>query len=353
MKQMNRGTVARWSVLAIVATILVFPQTGLWAAESDAPKVALQADSGKWAARCRNCQNSVDGRFPDTVMVHVDDINPPPAYAQFEVVNVDGGKIALKADTGKFAARCRNCIVNAAYPDCLTVHVDEQSAPYAQFTPVMIGDSGKYALRADNDKYIARCRNCSPGAGYPDSVFIHATKPAAEPWAQWRIVPLTFPTGMKIAMQSADSGKWAARCRNCQNSVDGRFPDTVMVHVDDINPPPAYAQFEVVNVGGGKIALKADTGKFAARCRNCIVDAAYPDFLTVHVDNQSAPYAQFTPVFLDNGNYALRADTGNYVARCRNCSPDAAYPDSVTIHVEGDNPNRLPGYAQWNIIYLP
>ena len=99
-------------------------------------------------------------------------------------------------------------------------------------------------------------------------------------------------------------------------------------------------------MGNGKIALKADTGKYAARCRGCIVNGAYPDFLTVHVDDPSAPYAQFTPETLPNGKIALKADTGKYVSRCRNCSPGAAYPDQVTIHI--DDPTNAP-YAQWTI----
>ncbi|MEM8719861.1 MAG: multicopper oxidase domain-containing protein [Cyanobacteria bacterium P01_G01_bin.39] len=154
-----------------------------------------------------------------------------------------------------------------------------------------------------------------------------------------------FSTGTKIALQ-ADTGKWLSRCNNCQQTVGNNYPDTITVHIDNPDSSNPYAQFEVLDVGGGKIALKADTGKYIARCRNCIINGAYPDFLTVHVDDPDLPYAQFTPERLDNGKYALKADTGKYVARCRNCSTGAAYSDTVTIHV--DDPTNAP-YAQWNI----
>lgn len=155
----------------------------------------------------------------------------------------------------------------------------------------------------------------------------------------------TFTTGTIIALQ-ADTGKWLSRCNNCQQTVGNNYPDTITVHIDNPDSSNPYAQFEILDVGGGKIALKADTGKYVARCRNCIINGAYPDFLTVHVDDPSVPYAQFTPELLDNGKYALKADTGKYVARCRNCSTGAAYPDTVTIHV--DDPTNAP-YAQWSI----
>ncbi|MEA5510769.1 cytochrome P450 [Crocosphaera sp. UHCC 0190] len=153
--------------------------------------------------------------------------------------------------------------------------------------------------------------------------------------------------GLKIALQ-ADTGKWFSRCYLCQKTV-GNIPDTITVHVDDASKQPA-AQFEVIDVGNGKIALKADTGKYVARCRGCIVNGAYPDSVTVHVDDPSAGYAQFTPELLANGKYALKADTGKYVARCNGCSPGSAVPDTVTIHI--DDPSNAP-WAQWTVNYMP
>jgi hypothetical protein len=142
--------------------------------------------------------------------------------------------------------------------------------------------------------------------------------------------------GMMIGLQ-ADTGLWFARCRGCQSAVhSGSQPnnDTVLVHVgiqpsDDI----PYAQFQVIDVGGGKIALKSDTGLYVARCNNCVEGGIYPDFLTIHVSDPYLPYAQFTPVRLHNGKYALRADNGKYVGRCRNCSPTSVNQDTVAVHV--------------------
>ncbi len=154
--------------------------------------------------------------------------------------------------------------------------------------------------------------------------------------------------GLKIALQ-ADTGKWFSRCNNCQQTV-GNNPDTITVHIDSPVANHPYAHFEVVDVGNGKIALKADTGKYVARCNGCIVGGTYPDFVTVHVDDPSLPWAQFTPERLENGKYALKADTGKYVSRCRNCSPSSAYPDTVTIHI--DDPKNAPS-AQWTVNYIP
>ncbi|MEB3178822.1 MAG: hypothetical protein VKL59_07330 [Nostocaceae cyanobacterium] len=155
----------------------------------------------------------------------------------------------------------------------------------------------------------------------------------------------TISQGCKIALQS-DTGKWLSRCNNCQKVV-GTNPDTATVHIAKPTADNPYAQFQVVNVGNGKIALKADTGKYLARCNGCIVGGAYPDSATIHVTDPSLPYAQFTPELLDNGKYALKADTGKYLARCNSCSPGAAYPDTVTIHVDSPQGNS---FAQWNIV---
>jgi len=103
----------------------------------------------------------------------------------------------------------------------------------------------------------------------------------------------------------------------------------------------------VVDVGNGKIALKADTGNYVTRCRSCVVNGAYEDFVTIHVTDPSLEYAQFTPELLNNGKYVLRADTGKYVTRCRICSPWAAYEDTVTIHIS--NPKDEPA-AQWQVV---
>jgi hypothetical protein len=155
-----------------------------------------------------------------------------------------------------------------------------------------------------------------------------------------------LPVGRKVAFQG-DTGLWFGRCNGCQRPADGKLQDTVTVHIP--NPAGApYAWFDVVDAGNGKVALKADTGNYIARCQGCIVGATYPNSLTVHVSGAAPPpaYAQFTPEKLANGKIALKADTGLYLARCRGCSPNAAYPDTVTIH--SANPSQEP-WAQWTL----
>ncbi len=150
----------------------------------------------------------------------------------------------------------------------------------------------------------------------------------------------------QVALQS-DTGKWLSRCNYCQSTVDPSNVDTATVHATD--PTTPFVRFQLVDAGGGKIALKADNGNWVARCRDCIIGGVTPDFVTMHVPGTLPPpsFAQFTPVLLSNGKYALKADTGLYVSRCRDCSPGAAYPDQLTIHVT--DPNTAP-YAQWTVI---
>ncbi len=150
----------------------------------------------------------------------------------------------------------------------------------------------------------------------------------------------------QVALQS-DTGKWLARCSFCQPVAAGGATDTATVHVKE--PSVSYARFQLVDAGGGKIALKADNGNWVARCRDCITGGTTADFVTMHVSGTLPPpaYAQFTPVLLSNGKYALRADTGYYVSRCDTCSPWATTQDQVTAHVS--DPDTAPS-AQWNIV---
>jgi Ricin-type beta-trefoil lectin domain-like len=146
--------------------------------------IALKADSGNFAARCNKC--IPQEAYPDNVAVHVSDLSK--AYAQWHLQKLDNGNYALKSiDSGKYAARCNNCIPGAAYPDSVFVHVDDPQPAYAQWKLERLSN-GKYALKsADSGKYFARCNNCAPGASYPDNVFVHSTS-ASDPWAQWEII---------------------------------------------------------------------------------------------------------------------------------------------------------------------
>ncbi len=100
-----------------------------------------------------------------------------------------------------------------------------------------------------------------------------------------------------------------------------------------------------------KVALKADSGKYMARCNNCIPNGAYPDSVFVHATNPNGEaWAQWEIERLDNGKYTLKADSGKYAARCNNCVPNGAYPDNVMV--QSTNPNG-EAWAQWEIIFLP
>ena len=316
-------------VLCLVAVGVLVPGVGFAAGL----KIALQADDGTWFSRCNGCQKSVDNKIPDTITTHVKENTG--AFSQFELVDAGGGKIALKSDTGKFVGRCNGCIVKGAQPDVATVHVGDAAPAYAQFTLETLSN-GKYALKADTGKYLARCNGCSPESTVPNTVTVHATNPEKEAFAQWNIVPI-FPKGSKVTLQG-DEGQYFARCNGCQKSVDNKIPDTITTH--EKSPKAAYAQFEVVDAGGGKIALKSDTGKFVGRCNGCIVKGAQPDVATVHVGDATPAYAQFKPVLLNNGKWGLQADTGKYLARCNACSPGSTVPNTVTVHATA--PTRKP-----------
>jgi hypothetical protein len=66
---------------------------------------------------------------------------------------------------------CFNC-----YYFQISLHYDsafvmaDTPTKYALWTPERV--NGKWALRGDNGKYLARCRNCVTGGDYPDTIFV-------------------------------------------------------------------------------------------------------------------------------------------------------------------------------------
>jgi hypothetical protein len=147
--------------------------------------IVLKADTGKYAARCHNC--IPDEKFPDNVAVHETDPSKP--FGQWKLQKLDNGNYTLQSvDSGKYAARCNSCIANAMYPDSVFVHVDDPNHGYAQWKLRRL-DNGKYILQsADSGKYFARCNGCAPGSTYPDNVFVHESNPEKAPWAQWELI---------------------------------------------------------------------------------------------------------------------------------------------------------------------
>ncbi|WP_299769132.1 hypothetical protein [uncultured Dokdonia sp.] len=162
-------------------TIMVI-QSPLFAQLNNNDIISLRADTGKWMARCYNCQKATTS---NTITAHIsNDAKTLPTYAKFTVKKMPNGKIALKTDNGKYLGRCRNCVTGAP-SDILTAHVGSPNPSYAQFEPILLAN-GKYVFKSDNGKYLARCRNCSPGSSVPDIVAIHENNPNAA-YAQWTV----------------------------------------------------------------------------------------------------------------------------------------------------------------------
>jgi hypothetical protein len=155
-----------------------------------------------------------------------------------------------------------------------------------------------------------------------------------------------LPVGSKVTLK-ADTGAFMARCRECQQARTPPLPDIVAANATRADAGP-FTLFEVVDAGSGKIGLKADTGNYVGRCNQCIVQGTIEDFATVHAPGATPPStAQFTPELLPNGKVAFKANTGNYLARCRNCAPTVSTPDTVGIHVTDA---RSKPAAQWTVV---
>ena len=161
-------------------------------------------------------------------------------------------------------------------------------------------------------------------------------------------LPVSAGGGIKIALR-ADSGKYLARCNNC--IPGGAKPDNGFVHIDNYEKG-AYAQWYIEYIDKGTYALRSvDSGHYFSRCNNCVPGGAYSDNASVHLKDARGRYAQWIIQKLPNGKYALRcSDSGMYLARCNNCVPKGAYPDSAFVHVK--DPKRA-GYAQWDIVFVP
>lgn len=149
---------------------------------SSGATIAFLSDNNKFLARCHHCVPGAS--VPDSAGIHVNHPSDGP-WAQFTVTRLKNGKYTLKSDNGKYMARCRDCMPGSPAPDSATMHVDDPNASYAQFNITKLAN-GKFAVQADTGKYLARCNGCAPG-GLPDAGFIHVSDPNAGPWAQWDI----------------------------------------------------------------------------------------------------------------------------------------------------------------------
>ncbi|OQR84113.1 hypothetical protein THRCLA_10860 [Thraustotheca clavata] len=138
----------------------------------------VKGQNAQWCASVLNFWTDVYAKLPDSL--------PPSVYlTPTGGCNLhDGDIIALQADTGKYVARCNGCVFSE-YPDSATVHVPEvKGSPWAQWKVVTTKD-GKFGLQADTGKFLSRCDNCVNGANVRQQVFVHVDALDGNPWAEW------------------------------------------------------------------------------------------------------------------------------------------------------------------------
>ncbi len=176
------------TAVALASGTIAYAQHGL-AQAGNPQKVAIKADNGGYWRRCNQCQKSVNGEQPDTIIVGDKADEPKSKDEHFEMHKLKDGRYAFKADSGNWVAMCTDCIENGAKKDFITVHAkaaSEDDIPsWAKFKVVELSD-GKVALKADNGKFVGRCTQCSPGAAYPEQVTAHVDD-SDEAYAQWEI----------------------------------------------------------------------------------------------------------------------------------------------------------------------
>ncbi|KAK9768627.1 hypothetical protein K7432_000612 [Basidiobolus ranarum] len=136
----------------------------------------------------------------------------------------------------------------------------------------------KISLLSDNDKYLGRCEGCVPYSTNLNNAFVHGVgNPKELNYLQWDVVELG---NGKIALR-ADSGLYLGRCSKCYK-MESHY-DSASIHVmeKDLRSSP-WAHWELGCVGGNKITLKGDTGNYLSRCNGCVTGGAYPDSAFVH-----------------------------------------------------------------------
>ena len=121
---------------------------------------------------------------------------------------------ALKADNGRYLARCNGCVPGGAYVDNAGVHETNPGAPWTRWT-LEQRPNGRWVLRSDTGRYLARCNGCFSGAAIADAAFVHETNPDA-PWAQWMMesteantqTPAPSPAPIVYALRDIPTSSW-------------------------------------------------------------------------------------------------------------------------------------------------
>lgn len=142
---------------------------------SDASGNYLASSEGQYLARCHGCVPGVPSGSSDNAVVHV--IDPNRTTAQWTVKKLANNKIALQSETGKYLARCQNCIPGVT-GDSAFVHVSDSGNPFAQFTIEPAAEANEFTLKSDNDKYLSSCPSCVPDQlvpGYKFNASLHLT----------------------------------------------------------------------------------------------------------------------------------------------------------------------------------
>ncbi len=145
--------------------------------------VYLASDTGKYLCRCNGCGFAAASALTDSASVHG---VAGDSFAKFKLYTMKDGKVVLQADTGKYLARCNGCWASAAYVDSAFIHNTNPSEAWAQWTMIANSD-GTYGFMADTGKYLARCNGCVSGGAQSDFAFVHETNPASA-WAKWKII---------------------------------------------------------------------------------------------------------------------------------------------------------------------
>jgi len=361
-------------------------------------KVALKnVGYGQFLARCNGCYPN--GAYPDAAFVHITEANVLTSpFAQWTLMPVSSGKVTLQADTGKYLARCNGCVSTYVpqYPDQAFVHVSDPTQSSAQFvlditptasptlaptvmptstptakptssptlvptstptlmptstptakptsTPTSMPTSSPTLMPTPTPTLAPTATPTSTPSAKPTSsptltpTFTPTSTPTGNPTSSPTWMPTSTPTMVfwdrSIVTLGADNKKYLTVCNGCANPRPAGQAYTVDFHEPDRSV--TWAQWMVYNLPNGKVALKnVGYGQFLARCNGCYPDGAYVDAAFVYVTEAglSHPPAQWTVTRLPSGKVTLMADTGNYLARCNGCVPTYQYPDTAFIHV--------------------
>ena len=131
--------------------------------------------------------------------------------------------------------------------------------------------------------------------------------------------------------------------RNATVAVQAHIPTQLQFNLGD-----SFAIWNLVKLGGNKVAFQADTGNYLARCNGCWDGGAYPDSAFVHDPANTDSWSSWNYQRNSDGSYSFLSDNGKYLARCNGCVPGGAKPDFAFVHDASPN----DPWSRWNIVYV-